>query len=183
MFFRKRIVLLILLLSILNCNLVQKEKKDNTNNILIALIALSGSGGSCTINVLRTGRNTTASANPVIITSTEKNITYSKVPVVPHSIGIAQISNASQGDMFEFKTIDVADFDGDQTGSLPLVYKTSDCPVLSTSLITTSSEASSIYTRAVSGSTYTYTINTAGNYSFVLYQLIYPPTDSTVKKL
>jgi hypothetical protein len=184
-FFRKSIVLLILLVTIFNCNVVQKEKKDNTINTILAFIVYSfiGTGGSCSITVLRSGRNSTASANPVLITSTEKSITYSRVPVVTHSIGIAQISNASQGDKFQFNTIDVADFDGDQTSSLPLVYKTSECPVLSTSLITTSSEASSVYTRAVSGSTYTYTINTAGNYSFVLYQLIYPPTASTVKKL
>ena len=181
-FYRKSIVLLITVMSISNCNVIQNE--NNNNNNLLAIIAYSfiGSGGSCTINVLKGGRNTTASANPVEITSTEKSISYSKVPVVTHSIGIAQISSASQGDVIRFNTIDVADFDGDSTDSLPLVYKTSTCPVLSSSLITTSSEAATVYTRAVSGSTYTYTINTAGSYSFVLYQLIYPSTASTVKK-
>ncbi len=181
-FYRKSIVLLITVMNIFNCNVIQNE--NNNNNNLLAIIAYSfiGSGGSCTINVLKGGRNTTASANPVEITSTEKSISYSKVPVVTHSIGIAQISSASQGDVIRFNTIDVADFDGDSTDSLPLVYKTSTCPVLSSSLITTSSEAATVYTRAVSGSTYTYTINTAGSYSFVLYQLIYPSTASTVKK-
>jgi hypothetical protein len=182
-FDKRSILYLILVMSIFNCNVIQSGKKDN--NTLLSLIAFSlvGTGGSCTINVLKGGRNTTASANPVLITSTEKSITYSKVPVVTHSIGIAQISSASQGDVIQFSAIDVADFDGDSTDSLPLVYKTSDCPVLSASLITTSSEASSVYTRAVSGSTYTYTIKTSGSYSFVLYQLIYPSTASTVKKL
>jgi len=180
-FDKRSILYLILVMSIFNCNVIQNENKDNN---LLAIIAFSlvGTGGSCTINVLKGGRNTTASANPVLITSTEKSITYSKVPVVTHSIGVAQISSASQGDVIRFSTIDVADFDGDLTDSLPLVYKTSDCPVLASSQITTSSEASSVYTRTVSGSNYTYTINTSGSYSFVLYQLIYPATASTVKK-
>ena len=181
-FYRKSIVLLITVMSIFNCNVIQNENKNNNNLLAIIAFSFIGTGGSCTINVLKGGRNTTASANPVEITSTEKSISYSKVPVVTHSIGIAQISSASQGDVIRFNTIDVADFDGDSTDSLPLVYKTSTCPVLSSSLITTSSEAATVYTRAVSGSTYTYTINTAGSYSFVLYQLIYPSTASTVKK-
>ena len=120
-FDKRSILYLILVMSIFNCNVIQNENKDNN---LLAIIAFSlvGTGGSCTINVLKGGRNTTASANPVLITSTEKSISYSKVPVVTHSIGIAQISSASQGDVIQFSAIDVADFDGDSTDSLPLCH-------------------------------------------------------------
>ncbi len=181
--FKVSIVFLVLSFMISNCNIVQKEKKDDNSTLILLAVSLSGTGGSCNINVLKAGRNTSASANPIILSSQTQAIAYSRVPVVTHSIGVVTFANATQGSVVEFSNIDVADFDGDGTDALPLIYKTAECPILSSSQISTSSEASSIYTRSVSGSTYTYTINQAGNYSFVLYQLIYPAVASTVKKL
>ena len=172
--------MIIILATLANCNVVQKEKKDDNNLETILLLSVVGSGGSCSIGVIKSGRETTASANPVVLSTTEQSISYSKVPVVSHSIGIVTFSNAIVGDVVRFNTVDVADFDGTSGPTLPLVYNTANCPVSSSSQITTN--ASTYYTRAESGTTYTYTINQAGNYSFVLYQLQYPATASTVKK-
>ena len=169
-------------LSLLNCNIVKPDKKEDNLLPLLVLSTVVGSGGSCTIGVIKGGRETTASANPVVLSTTEQSISYSKVPVVTHSIGVVQFKSAPVGSKVQFNTIDVADFDGSTgTASLPLVYTTSDCPVASSKQIT--SNASTYYTRSESDTTYTYTINTAGDYSFVLYQLEYPAKASTVKKL
>ena len=71
-FYKKSIVLLITVMSIFNCNVIQNENKNNNNLLAIIAYSFIGTGGSCTINVLKGGRNTTASASPVEITSTEK---------------------------------------------------------------------------------------------------------------
>lgn len=181
--YKVSLVFLIINLMIINCNVIQKEKKDDNSTLALLALSLSGTGGTCNINVLKSGRNTSASANPITLSSQTQTISYSRVPVVTHSIGVVTFANATQGSVVEFSNIDVADFDGDGTDAFPLIYKTAECPILSSSQISTSAEASSIYTRSVSGSTYTYTINQAGNYSFVLYQLVYPAIPSSVKKL
>jgi len=178
---KKNILGLVVLIgfTLVNCNVSQKENDDKTISALL-LLSLSGSGGSCSIGVNRGGRTSTASANPVVLSTTEQSITYSKVPVVPHSIGVVTFKGASVGNSLVFNTVDVADFDGDGSSSLPLVYTTGDCPIGSDKQIVSS--PSTYYTRSVSGSSYTYTINQAGDYSFVIYQLIYPAIASTVKR-
>ena len=176
---------LFILLSILvvNCNIVQSQKEDDKSLQLLAVASLLGSSGTCSINVVRSSKTVTASANPVAITTTEQSVSYSKVPFVRHSIAVSQIANASVGSIIEFKTVDVADFDGDNTTSLPLVYNTSECPVQTSSQLDTTVKAAA-YTRSVEDSTtWRYTINTAGSYSFVIYQIAYPAVASTVRKV
>jgi hypothetical protein len=176
---------LFILLSILvvNCNIVQSQKEDDKSLQLLAVASLLGSSGTCSINVVKSSRTVTASANPVAITTTEQSVSYTKVPVVPHSIAVSQIANATVGQIFEFKTVDVADFDGDLTDALPLVYNTSDCPIATSSQLDSTAKASAYTRSVVDSSTWRYTINTAGSYSFVIYQLVYPAVASTVRKV
>jgi hypothetical protein len=174
---------ILFLLFVTNCNIVNPQKEDDKTVQLLVLASVAGSGGTCSINVVKSGRTVTASANPLTITTTEQSVSYSKVPVVPHSIAVSQIANASVGDVYEFKTVDVADFDGDSTDALPLVYSTSDCPIATSSQLDTTTKASAYTRSVVDSSTWRYTINTAGSYSFVIYQLVYPAVASTVRKV
>ena len=168
---------------ITNCNIVQTQKEDDKTPEFLVVASLLGSGGTCSINVIKSSRTVTASANPVTITTSEQSVSYSKVPVVTHSIAVSQIANATVGQIFEFKTVDVADFDGDLTDALPLVYNTSDCPIATSSQLDTIAKASAYTRSVVNSSTWRYTINTAGSYSFVIYQLVYPAVASTVRKV
>ncbi len=173
----------ILFLFVSNCNVVNPQKEEDKTIQLLVLASIAGTGGTCSINVVKSGRTVTASANPLTITTTEQSVSYSKVPVVPHSIAVSQIANASVGDVYEFKTVDVADFDGDLTDSLPLVYNTATCPVATSSQLDTTAKAGAYTRSVVNSSTWRYTINTAGSYSFVIYQLVYPAVASTVRKV
>jgi hypothetical protein len=176
----KLIGLSLLVLHMFNCTADRTDKEQQDRNVQgIVLLSVIGTGGSCSIGVNRGGRESTASANPVVLTTSSQSVAYSKVPVVPHSIGLVTFLNAAQGNKVEFSTVDVGDFDGEGTASQPLVYESGDCPVFSSKQITTN--MATYYTRTVSGTTYTYEINRAGNYSFVLYQLQYPAIPSTVR--
>ncbi|NBU98400.1 MAG: hypothetical protein EBS19_09355 [Spirochaetia bacterium] len=174
---------ILLFVLLVDCNIVQSQKEDDKTLELLAVSSLLGSGGTCSINVVKSGRTVTASANPVSITTTQQSVSYSKVPVVSHSIAVSQIANATVGQIFEFKTVDVADFDGDLTDALPLIYNTSDCPIATSSQLDTTAKAAAYTRSVVDSSTWRYTINTAGSYSFVIYQLVYPAIASTVRRV
>ncbi|MDX1957544.1 MAG: hypothetical protein SFU98_03170 [Leptospiraceae bacterium] len=184
---KKLIVVLSIVLNLFNCT---KKEENNTLKLLAAyLIVETTPRGSCTITFNRGGRNSTAYANPIAITNTSQSIGYVKVPVVSHSIGLATLSNATAGSIIEFTGSDVADFDQTNSTSTtdpstdanpPLIYNKTTCPLTQNDVVATSTNS---YTRTNLGTgIWRYTLNTTGNYSFVVYQLTSNPVATSVRK-